>query len=178
MRGNKICFFIIHGIVAALVIGCGSVKTASYFTPPAKNLNNYIALEIMDFETYIPDLPKDALRKVPQEIERLMNSKKTNFSTVKYGRISNIQAQDTLVLLGEFTAFEPGSSFKYEGGALKFGEVTIGLQVVIVEKATGRKVITGEISGFSSTGVLRKGGANSIYESLAAEIVKFLNQIK
>ncbi len=161
----------------ATVSGCGDVKTSSYFTPPKSKLDKYEALEIFDFESAIPDFPKDALKKIPDDIEKLLKAKENTFEEVKHGEIDDIAADKILVLLGEIAEFVPGTDVKFEGGALKFGEVTISLKLALLEKDTGKEITTGEISSFSSLGIFRSGHVGKdMYEIIAQEIVKFISE--
>ena len=158
-----------------LIMACGDLKTASHFTPTKTKLDEFQALEIYDFESAVPNFPKDALTKIPSEVEKLLSSRENTFKEVKHGDIKDIPADKTLVLLGEITEYVPGSDFKFEGGAVRFGEVTLSLKLALVQKDNGREITSGDVSGFSSLGILRKGYVGkSMYESLAEEIVKFI----
>lgn len=156
-------------LLALATSGCINIKTTSYFTPTKTKLKNFQAVQFETFETQIEDFPKEALTKVPEQAAELLATKK-KFKEVKYGEIENIPAEDTLVLLGEVSEYRPSSDVSFEGGALKFGEVSIALKLAIVNKATGDEISTGEVNGFSSTGFMAK----DIYESLAEEIVKYI----
>ena len=61
----------------------------------------------------------------------------------------------------------------YEGGGIKFGEVSITIKLAFLDKATGNEITTGEINGFSSMGFMAK----DIYESMAKEIVTYILEI-
>jgi len=161
--------------VLFLITACGDLNTASNFTPTKAKLDKYEALEIYDFESAVPNFPKDALSKIPSDVEKLLSSKNNTFKEIKRGDIKDIPADKTLVLLGEITEYVPGSDFKFEGGAVKFGEVTLSLKLALVQKDNGREITRGDVTGFSSLGILRKGYiGKSMYESLAEEIVKFI----
>lgn len=163
--------------IPILNFGCGDVKTSSYFTPPKSKLDKYEALEIFDFETAIPDFPKDALTKIPNDVENILKTEKDSFKEVSRGAIEQIPADKTLVLLGEVTSYVPGTDVTFEGGAIKFGEVTISLKLALVQKDSGEEITSGEVSGFSSLGILRSGHlGKDMYEILANEIVKFISE--
>lgn len=154
---------------SVFITGCTNIKTTSYFTPTKTKLSDFQAIQFETFETQIEDFPKEALTNVPDQAAELLSSK-NKFKEVKYGEIENIPAEDTLVLLGEVSEYRPSSDITFEGGGLKFGEVSIALKLAIVNKATGDEISTGEVNGFSSMGFMAK----DIYESLAEEIVKYI----
>jgi hypothetical protein len=164
-------------LIPILNFGCGDVKTSSYFTPPKSKLDRYEAIEIFDFETAIPDFPKEALTKIPNDVEKLLKTEKDSFKEVSRGNIGQIPADKTLVLLGEVTNYVPGTDFKFEGGAVKFGEVTVSLKLALVQKDSGIEITSGEVSGFSSLAILRSGHlGKDMYEIIANEIVKFISE--
>ncbi len=152
-----------------LTLGCTDIKTTSYFTPTKTKLSDFKAIQFETFETEIEDFPKEALTKIPDQAASLLATK-NKFQEVKYGEIENIPAEDTIVLLGEVSEYRPSSDISFEGGGLKFGEVSVALKLAIVNKATGDEISTGEVNGFSSMGFMAK----DIYESLAEEIVKYI----
>lgn len=156
---------------ALIVTGCTTIKTTSYFAPTKTKLRDFQAIQFETFETQIEDFPKDALTKIPDKAAALLESE-NKFKEVKYGKIENIPAEDTIVLLGEISDYRPSSDVSFEGGALKFGEVSISIKLALVNKATGDEIATGEVNGFSSTGFMAK----DIFQSLAEEIVKYINE--
>lgn len=158
-------------VFALFVSGCTTIKTTSYFTPTKTKLRDYQAIQLETFETQIEDFPKDALTKIPDKAAALLESE-NKFKEVKYGEIENIPAEDTIVLLGEVSEYRPSSDVSFEGGALKFGEVSIAIKIALVNKATGDEIATGEVNGFSSTGFIAK----DIFQSIAEEIVKYVNE--
>lgn len=168
------------GIVSAAILiavsimamtSCTNIKTTSYFTPTKTKLKDFQAVQFDTFQTEIEDFPKEALAKIPaQAATRLVSENK--FKEVLYGEIKDIPAADTIVVLGEITEYRPSSDITFEGGGIKFGEVAIAIKLAIVNKATGDEISTGEVSGFSSMGFMAK----DIYESLAEEIVKYINE--
>jgi len=165
-------FWFTFCLLVLLSAGCGSVKTSSYFDEPQVKLDSYAGLEISDFETKIPYLPKDALTQIPDETASLLTSKNSGFQKVGRQPLKDIPDQSTLVLLGEVVEYQSGKNFKFEGGAVKFGEASLTVQLVIVEKETGREIVTGEVNGFSSLGFTKAG----IYKGVAEEIVKFISE--
>lgn len=158
-------------VLALFASGCTTIKTTSYFTPTKTKLRDYQALQFETLETQIKDFPKPALTNVPDKAAALLESE-NKFKEVKYGEIENIPAEDTIVVLGEVSEYRPSSDVSYEGGALKFGEVSIAIKLALVNKATGDEIATGEVNGFSSTGFMAK----DIFESMAEEIVKYINE--
>lgn len=159
-------------LLVFLITGCGSVKTSSYFNEPEVKLSKYAGLQISDFETKIPFVPKDALTQIPDETASILASTNNGFRKVGREPIKEITGENTLVLLGEVTEYQSGRNFKFEGGALKFGEASVTVQVAIVEKATGKEIVNGEVNGFSSLGFTKSG----IYKGVAKEIVKFISE--
>ncbi len=158
-------------VLVLFASGCTTIKTTSYFTPTKTKLRDYQALQFETFETQIEDFPKEALTKIPDKAAALLESE-NKFKEVKFGEIENIPAEDTIVVLGEISEYRPSSDVSYEGGALKFGEVSIAIKLALVNKATGDEIATGEVNGFSSTGFMAK----DIFESMAEEIVKYINE--
>ncbi|HEX3034611.1 MAG TPA: hypothetical protein VHT73_05670 [Thermodesulfobacteriota bacterium] len=165
-------------IVTFLITGCRGLKAYSDFEPPDTELSEYRALEIADLETEIPDVPQDALTKIPDEVANLLASKRDGFEEVERGAIDDVPAEETLVLIGTITDYQSGRDVESEGGSIKFGEAALSIQLSLVEEATGREISTGNVSGFSSIGIgLFRGGLvrKGIYEKLAKEIVKFIS---
>ena len=156
-------------IFAFSLLGCGEIKTTSYFTPTKTKLKDYQAVQFEKFETEIVDFPEEALSKVPAESAALLDTK-NKFKEVSNSNITNIPASETVIVLGEVAEYRPSSDISYEGGGVKFGEVSITIKLALLNKATGDEITTGEINGFSSMGFLAK----DIYESLAKEIVKYI----
>ena len=178
---NKNRFFIFSTCIlytlTFLIAGCGDLKVDSSFNPPATKLAKFKALEIADFETQIDNVPKAALTTIPDEVAKLLASKKNTFQKVERGKIEDVPAEDTLILLGEITDYQSVKSFKAEGGALKFGVASLSIQIRLVEKATGEEVAAGEVSGSSSIGFLRDVGVTQgVYKGLAEEIVNSISQ--
>lgn len=165
----KNCFFILP--LFFLLVSCGTLKTTSLFEEPTASLRNYGALEIRDFETSIPEFSKDSLTEIPMFVAE--GSKNFHFDEVRHGIINNHDESDTLVMLGEITSYQSGSDFKFENGALKFGEVKLKIKVAIVEKDTGVEVAKGEVASFSSFGF---SAGEKFHRSVAEEIIKFLAQ--
>lgn len=170
-REYSVSLFVLIIIVASsvLITGCTNIKTSSYFTPTKTKLSEFQAVQFETFVTEIEDFPEEALTKVPDKAAGLLASK-NKFKEVKFGEIENIPAGDTLVVLGEVSEYRPSSDITFEGGGLKFGEVSIAIKLAVVNKATGDEISTGEVNAFSSMGFMAK----DIYESLAEEIVKYI----
>ena len=155
--------------IAFAISGCGEIKTTSYFTPTKTKLKDFQAVQFETFDTEIEDFPKEALAKIPAESAALLDSK-DKFKEVSNSEITNLPASDTIIVLGEVAEFRPSSDISYEGGGIKFGEVSITIKLALLDKATGNEIATGEINGFSSMGFMAK----DIYESMAKEIVKYI----
>ncbi|MFI5322862.1 MAG: hypothetical protein ACHQ6U_04885 [Thermodesulfobacteriota bacterium] len=174
MEGYKysVCTLVISFTALALFVsGCTNINTTSYFAPIKTKLRDFQAVQFETLETQIKDFPKDALTKIPVKAASLLASE-NKFKEVKYGEIDNIPAEDTIVLLGEVTDYRPSSQFSFEGGGLKFGEVSISIKLALVNKATGDEIATGEINGYSSTGFMAK----DIFQSMAEEVIKYVNE--
>jgi hypothetical protein len=169
--------YIFYLLVAFLITGCGDLKIYSNLETPENRLGKYRALEIADFETEIVNVPEEALTKIPDEVKELLASKEGGFEEVTREAIEDIPARDTLVLLGIVTEYQSGTDLKTEGGAIKFGESALTVQLSLVEEATAREISNGEVSGFSSLGLLRSGLiTKGVYEGIAEEIVKFISE--
>ncbi|MEE9252735.1 MAG: hypothetical protein V3U74_05210 [Thermodesulfobacteriota bacterium] len=157
------------------VSGCGGLKTTSYMSPPDSRLRNYKALEIPEFETDMEDVPEEALLRLPKEIARVIQERNIGFREVVYGETEASTDESTLVMFGEITDYTSGKDIKFEKGAIKFAEAELTILLSILDKSTGREITSGEISGLSSFGFLKKGFfTKGVYEALAEEIAKFL----
>lgn len=173
----KTKFSILLGILI-FTASCGDLKTTSYFSQPGDKLAQYSAIEVNDFESKSEKFPKEALVKIPDRITDELRSSKL-FSTATRGTAEDIPASQTIVLLGEVSEFQTAGDVEYEGGALKFGEVSISISVAMVEKATGNEIASGEINSFSSMGFL--GGdifGEKLYEQVADEVLEFVRNNK
>lgn len=179
---NEKRFFIfsisVFYLLAFLVAGCGDLKIYSNFEPPENELSRYRALEIADFETELADVPEGALTKIPDEVEKLLTSRKRGgFEEVSRQAIEDVAPEDTLVLLGVVTDYQSGTDIKAEGGSIKFGESAFGVTITLIEEATGREIADGEVGGFSSLGLLRSGlFTKGVYENIAEEIARFISE--
>jgi hypothetical protein len=173
MKKNSILYIMVPlALLAFAITGCGEIKTTSYFTPTKSKLRDFQAVQFENFETEIEDFPKEALAKIPAESAALLESK-DKFKEVSNAEITNIPATDTVIILGEVAEYRPSSDVSFEGGGIKFGEVSITIKLAVLDKATGNEIATGEINGFSSMGFMAK----DIYESMAKEIVKYILEI-
>lgn len=165
---NPLIFFALFAFTL-IFSACTSIKTTSYFKPTKIKLSAFKAVQFEKFDTEIVDFPKEALSRIPAESAALLATK-DKFKEVEFGSIENIPAEDTIVVLGEIAEYRPSSDISYDGGGVKFGEVSVTVKIALVNKATGDEISTGEVNGFSSMGFLAK----DIYESLAEEIVKYI----
>lgn len=173
MKSRSILYLLVPlALIAFAITGCGEIKTTSYFTPTRTKLKDYQAVQFENFETEIEDFPKEALVKIPAESAALLESN-GKFKEVSNAEITNIPAADTVIILGEVAEYRPSSDVSFEGGGIKFGEVSITIKLAVLNKATGDEIATGEINGFSSMGFMAK----DIYESMAKEIVKYILEI-
>ena len=169
-RENSSYYILIPFIISAIFIsGCAGIKTTSYFKPTKVKLSSFQAVQFDTFVTEIVDFPEKALSRVPAESAALLATK-DKFKEVEFGEIENIPPEDTIVVLGEVTEYRPSSDISFEGGGVKFGEVSLTIKLALVNKATGDEISTGEVNGFSSMGFMAK----DIYESLSKEIVKYI----
>ena len=168
-KGLIIYFLVPIALIAFVFSGCGEIKTTSYFSPTKTKLKDFQAVQFENFETEIVDFPEEALAKIPAESTALLDTK-NKFKEVSNSDITNIPATETVIVLGEVAEYRPSSDVSFEGGGIKFGEVSITIKLAFLDKATGDEITTGEINGFSSMGFMAK----DIYESLAKEIVKYI----
>lgn len=178
---NKNRFFILSTRIlytlTLLIAGCGDLKTVSSFNPPEAKLAKYKAIEIADFETQIENVPKAALTIIPDEVAKLLASKKNTFQRVERRKIEDVPPEDILILLGEVTDYQSGKNIKAKEGAIKFGEASLTVHIRLVEKTTDNEVASGEVNGSSSIGFLKGGGVTKgVYKGLAEEIVKSISQ--
>lgn len=159
------------------ISSCGDLKTVSYITPPKSQLKHYQALEIPNLETDIEDVPDDALTELPEEIAKKIMEKGIRFKEVEYGDKEASEGLSTLVMFAEITDYQSGTDIKIGGGAIKFAEAAITIQISALDKSTGEEILSGEISAHSSFGFLKKGiFTKSVYEAISEEIAKFFEE--
>jgi hypothetical protein len=171
----SICIFYLAAVF--LIAGCGDLKIYSNFEPPEDDLRKYRALEIADFETELVDVPQEALMKIPDEVEEILDSRSGGFEEIGRGAIGDVPPEDTLVLLGIITDYQSGTDIKTGGGAIKFGESALSIRLSLVEESTGREIASGDVNGFSSFGFLRSGLlTRGVYKSVAEEIASFIHE--
>jgi hypothetical protein len=176
-KRNIISSLSILYLLSFAITGCGSLKMTSYFNPQNPKLGKYKAIEIPDLETEIVNVPKEALSRIPNEVAKELDSKNVGFKEIERGSIENVPQEQTLVLVGEITGYESGTSFKKEGGALKFGEASLTVHIWLLDKATGDELTSGEVSGLSTIGFLKSGYiTEGVYQAISKEIVKFISQ--
>ncbi len=172
---KKILLLPLISFTLLFTTACGNLKTTSHFDTPQTNIEKYRFLEIHTFETQEENVPKDVLTKIPLKMAEKVKEEKLGFSEVKYGEETSFPPSETLVLLGEIVNFESPSDVRYEGGKLKFGEFSLDISVVLLEKGTGKEIASGNISSFSSLGFLSSGAfSDKLYEQIAQEIVEFI----
>lgn len=160
-----------------VISGCGDLKTVSYITPPKSKLKHYQALEIPDLETDIEDVPDDALTELPEEIAKTLKEKNLWFKEIEFGDKEVSEGLITLVMFAEITDYQSGTDIKVGGGAIKFAEAAITIQISALDKSTGEEILSGEISTHSSFGFLKKGiFTKSVYEEISEEIAKFFKE--
>ena len=162
-------------IVAISVLSCINTQTTSYFSSPRARLNDYIAVEVHEFETAAENFPEDGLIEIPNLIAQKLRNTNTNFKEVKYGEISNYTPEKTVVVLGEIAKYIGGGSVRYESGNVKFGEIEINVDIAILQKSNGKEITVGEVNSFNSASFL--GGKDKMYDEIANEIVKYILKI-
>jgi len=156
------------------VISCANVQTTSYFSTAKVKLSDYSALEIQEFESAVENFPKEALTIIPNLVVDKLRSKDLKFDSIFYGEVDNASPEETLVVLGEISKYVGGGDIRYEPGNVKFGEVDINVDVVILQKSNGRDIASGEVSSLNSASFL--GGTDKMYEEIANEIVEYIMQ--
>lgn len=157
-----------------VLISCTNVQTTSYFSSPKAKLSDYSALEIQEFESSAENFPEDALTIIPSLLADKLRSRNLKFDEIIYGEVTNVSPEETLVVLGEISKYVGGGDVRYESGNVKFGEVDINLDIVILQKSNGRDIASGEVSSFNSASFL--GGTDKMYDEIANEIVKYILQ--
>jgi len=159
-------------IIAIPLICCTNVQTTSHFTSPKAQIDNYIAVEVHEFESASPNFPEDGLVEIPNLIAEKLRNKDTNFKEVRFGKIDNYPPEKTVVVLGEIAKYIGSGDVRYESGNVKFGEIEINIDIAILQKSNGREITTGEVNSFNSASFL--GGKDKMYEEIANEIVKYI----
>lgn len=160
-----------------LLVSCGDLKTTSYFTRPSTSLSEFNAIEVHDFETQLKDVPAEALTKLPERIAEKLRAGGKSFSTVEHGTVDNVPPDKTIVLLGEISDYTTAGDVKYEGGALKFGDVRVTLSVALVNKANGDEIANGEINSFTSLGFFEGNVfGNKLYDQMSDQVIDFINK--
>jgi len=151
---------------------CANIQTTSYFSSSKVKLSDYTALEIHEFESAAENFPEEALTIIPNLIAEKLREKKLKFDKVSFGEIEGIDQEKTLVLLGEITKYIGGGDVNYSSGNVKFGEVDINIDIVILQKSNGRDIASGEVSSLNTASFL--GGADKMYNQIADEVVKYI----
>ena len=154
------------------VSSCTNVQTTSYFSSSKVKLSDFSALEIREFESAAENFPEDALTIIPNLIAEKLNQKKLSFKKVSFGEIDSVSPDETLVLLGEVTKYVGGGDVNYSSGNVKFGEVDINIDIVILQKSNGRDIASGEVSSVNTASFL--GGSDKMYNQIADEVVKYI----
>ena len=157
-----------------ILASCTNVQTTSHFTSSKAKLSDFSALEIEEFESAAEGFPEEALTIIPNLVAEKLRSKDLNFEEIVFGEVNNVPPEATLVLLGEISKYVGGGDVRYESGNVKFGEVDISLDIVILKKSNGRDIASGEVSSFNSASFL--GGTDKMYDEIATEIVKYILQ--
>ena len=171
---NRLNFPII--IIALLVISCANVQTTSHFSSPKAALENYVAVEVHQFETASPNFPEDGLIEIPNLIAEKLSNTDTNFKEVRYGEVNDFPPEKTVVVLGEIAKYIGSGDVRYESGNVKFGEIEINIDIAVLQKSNGKEITTGEVNSFNSASFL--GGKDKMYDEIANEIVKYILTIK
>ncbi|MGI9534623.1 MAG: hypothetical protein ACR2NW_06710 [Thermodesulfobacteriota bacterium] len=162
-------------LVAVTILSCTNVQTTSHFSSPQKSLDNYIAVEINQFESATLDFPEDGLVEIPNLVAEKLRNTNTHFKEVKYGEIDNYPPEKTVVVLGEIAKYIGSGDVRYESGNVKFGEIEINVDIAILQKSNGREITTGEVNSFNSASFF--GGKDKMYDEIANEIVKYILKI-
>ena len=77
-------------------------------------------------------------------------------------------------MLAEIVGIQSSKDFKFNKGALKFGETSISIQIALVQKDNGKEILTGEVAGFSSIGLFEGSSSDKFQHSIANEIVELI----
>ena len=169
---KKLTITLLFAIFA--LISCANVQTTSYFSSAKVKLRDFSAIEIQEFESAAENFPEEALTIIPNLVAEKLRSKNLKFDKVSYGEIDSASPEETLVLLGEITKYVGGGEVNYESGNVKFGEVDINVDIVILQKSNGRDIASGEVSSLNTASFL--GGTDKMYQQIADEIVKYILQ--
>jgi len=169
---KKLTLTLILAIVA--LISCTNVQTTSYFSSSKVKLSDYSALEIQEFESAAENFPEEALTIIPNLVVEKLRAKNLKFDKIAYGDIDDVPPEKTLVLLGEIIKYVGGGEVNYDSGNVKFGEIDINVDIVILQKSNGRDVASGEVSSLNTASFL--GGTDKMYQQIADEIVKYILQ--
>ncbi len=169
---KKLAITLLFAIFA--LISCANVQTTSYFSSAKVKLSDYSALEIQEFESAAENFPEEALTIIPNLVAEKLRAENLKFDKVSYGEIDSVSPEETLVLLGEITKYVGGGEVNYESGNVKFGEVDINVDIVILQKYNGRDIASGEVSSLNTASFL--GGTDKMYQQISDEIVKYILQ--
>ena len=166
---------IFHLLIPVFLFSCGNIQTSSYNDKPLKTLRNYTALEITDFISFNPEISDEFKTIIPRYVENKLLLNNIGFQKVRYGSINDVSSKNTLVMLAEITDIQSSRDFKFQKGTLKFGESSLSIQMAFVQKDTGEEVLTGEVVGFSSSGLLGgKGDSEKMIDHIANEIINLI----
>ncbi|HSG30015.1 MAG TPA: hypothetical protein VLB82_00550 [Thermodesulfobacteriota bacterium] len=166
---------ILLAILSVFVLNCGTLgklDTSSYYSKPETLLRSYTAFEITDFESYDETIPLILKTQIPGEVENQLIQSNIGFQTINYGPIDNVPASETIIMLAEIVDVQSSKDFKFDKGALKFGESSISIQIALVQKDNGREILTAEVAGFSSLGFGKS--ADKFKDKIANEIVEVI----
>ncbi len=161
-------------LATVVLISCTNVQTTSYFSSSKVKLSDYSALEIQEFESAAENFPEEALTIIPNLVKEKLLSKNLKFEKIAFGDIDSVPPEKTLVLLGEIIKYVGGGDVNYDSGNVKFGEVDINIDIVILQKSNGRDIASGEVSSLNTASFL--GGTDKMYQQIADEIVKYIMQ--
>ena len=172
---NLILFNIV--LLSIVLLNCGgfgNLETSSYYSKPQRLLRNYKAFEITDFESYDENVPEILKTQIPGEVEDKLIQSNIGFQSINYGPIQNVPSDQTILMLAEIVDIKSSGDFEFKKGSLKFGETSISIQIALVQKDSGKEILTAEVAGFSSLGLFKGRSSDKFKESIANEIVDLI----
>ena len=84
-------------------------------------------------------------------------------------------SNQTILMLAEIVDIKSSGDFEFKKGSLKFGETSISIQIALVQKDSGKEILTAEVAAFSSLGLFKGRASDKFKESISNEIVDIIS---
>ena len=149
-----------------LVATACSSRRVSVITPATQPLSSFSILEVTEIDSNVPDVELDVPHKMRQELVRKI-AETRRFRSVTQ---QTDETERVLRLESTILSYEKGSRVKRYVIGLGTGKSFMTIRVVLVNKATGKKVFEGDFEGEISGGFL--GGSSRSTENAVVDEVR------